>query len=80
MKRMLGHCFSFAPNSFLLLTPQGGWSQGIGRQLPGPRVWEGRPGRPVNGRSGRGSARVLQVVCHWQSELCIRSRGKLLPW
>lgn len=78
MNRILGHCFSFAPNSFLLLTPQGGWSQGIGRQLPGPRAWEGRPGRPANGGSGRGSARVLQVVYHWQSELVHQKQRKVV--
>ena len=30
--------------------------------------------------TGRGSAKELQVVCHWQSEPCIRGRGELLPW
>lgn len=72
---LLGYCFSFTPNSFLFLTIQGGWSHSTDGFL-GPQVWEGRPGRPVD----RGSGRVLQVVSHWQSELCIRGGGELLPW
>lgn len=60
--------FSFVPNSFLLLIPQGE----LQRTASASHVMGMKP-RKASGRGLRqGLSKVLQVVRHGQSELCIR--------